>query len=164
MQEALSSIKTTPFSLIQNSSTLACWLEHWALGNTLSGWYTTRCTWKVWEAHLFLMFQKWNHTDQSGTQVIEKNPNYNPAPDCCSCACCGWHGKVSECYAYEESESWEVSQTYVAHDCPVCADGGMIDNYYFSLRASILYQIYRFWMRVRRVISTNTRFISPGDK
>jgi len=81
---------------------------------------------------------------------VKKNLNLEPAPDCCSCACCGWHGKVSECHVYEESESWESPQTYTVHDCPVCIDGGMIDNYYFSFTASIVYRIHRFWVRVRR--------------
>lgn len=58
--------------------------------------------------------------------------NEIPPPDCCSCDLCGWRGKVTDCYEYQESESWENPQIYIVHDCPNCKDGGRIDNYWYS--------------------------------
>lgn len=54
-----------------------------------------------------------------------------PAPDMCSCANCGWKGKASDCERTKESEGWEYP-SYWIHLCPVCEDGGCIDDYWYS--------------------------------
>ena len=57
--------------------------------------------------------------------------NKGSAPDCCSCAVCGWSGKITECNSYEESENWENPEVYTVDECPKCEDGGIIDDYHF---------------------------------
>lgn len=51
--------------------------------------------------------------------------------DMCRCAYCGWEGKVADCESGEESEGWEYP-VYTIHYCPVCEDGGCIDDYWSS--------------------------------
>lgn len=57
-----------------------------------------------------------------------------PKADMCSCSNCGWKGKCSDCEQKEESEGWEYP-TYWIHLCPICEDGGCVDDYWFSADA-----------------------------
>ena len=50
--------------------------------------------------------------------------------DCGSCSECNWSGKLSECPTEEEG-TYE-SGYYTAVFCPVCEDGGCIENFYPS--------------------------------
>jgi len=60
-------------------------------------------------------------------EVLE--PKHNP--DMCGCSNCGWKGKCSDCKTDWESEGWEYPE-YQIHLCPVCDDGGCIDDYWYS--------------------------------
>ena len=61
--------------------------------------------------------------------------NEEPLPDMAICSICGWKGKVSDCETDEEGD-WE-SGYYVVHLCPVCEDGGCIDDYFMSRKKSV---------------------------
>ena len=58
-------------------------------------------------------------------------PPYKIGPDECSCSNCGWNGKVTDCEEGWESEGWEYPD-YRVHYCPVCPDGGCVDDYWYS--------------------------------
>lgn len=62
------------------------------------------------------------------SKVEEKSA---PLTDMCGCSQCGWKGKVSDCQTEWESDGWEMP-SYQVHICPVCEDGGCIDDYFFS--------------------------------
>jgi len=51
--------------------------------------------------------------------------------DMCRCSICGWEGECSDCETEWESEGWEYPE-YQTHICPVCEDGGCIDDYWYS--------------------------------
>lgn len=50
-----------------------------------------------------------------------------PRPDIAICSQCGWRGSVSECLVGEEGD-WE-SGYYPIDFCPICEDGGCVDDY-----------------------------------
>jgi len=54
-----------------------------------------------------------------------------PVPDMCSCSICSWEGQVSECETGWDQDGYE-SEPYQIHLCPVCEDGGCIDDYWYS--------------------------------
>jgi len=54
-----------------------------------------------------------------------------PLPDIGICATCGWRGHVSKCEMATEQDGWEAPP-YDVHLCPVCEDGGCIDDYEYS--------------------------------
>lgn len=56
--------------------------------------------------------------------------------DMCSCSNCGWEGYTSVCETDTESDGWEYP-TYIIHLCPVCEDGGCIDNYWYKQMRSL---------------------------
>lgn len=62
---------------------------------------------------------------------IISEDNKEPKADMCSCSNCGWKGQCSDCETEWESDGWEYPK-YQIHLCPVCEDGGDIDNYWFS--------------------------------
>lgn len=51
--------------------------------------------------------------------------------DMCGCSNCGWKGKCSDCETKQEQDGWE-NPPYTIHLCPVCKDGGCIDDYWIS--------------------------------
>jgi len=51
-------------------------------------------------------------------------------PDLAHCSDCGWRGPATECQKGTEGD-WE-SGYYAVDYCPVCEDGGCIDDYDFS--------------------------------
>jgi len=53
-----------------------------------------------------------------------------PLPDIAICSGCEWKGHVSECKTDEEGD-WENGY-YIIHICPICEDGGCIDDYEYS--------------------------------
>jgi len=55
----------------------------------------------------------------------------NPLFDMCGCSNCGWKGECSDCETEQEQEGWE-NPPYTIHLCPVCEDGGCIDDYWYS--------------------------------
>ena len=55
-----------------------------------------------------------------------------PVCDMCKCSECGWEGKVSDAIVEWESESWENPTEYEVVYCPVCEDGGMVDDFWNS--------------------------------
>ena len=64
--------------------------------------------------------------------AYEETFNKEPKPDIAICSKCGWRGPVSECDVdpYGDGD-WESG--YVPVDlCPVCEDGGCIDDYDMS--------------------------------
>ena len=56
--------------------------------------------------------------------------NSQPKADIAICSKCGWRGPVSECNVAQQGD-WEYGY-YEVHECPVCEDGGCIDNYSYS--------------------------------
>ena len=60
---------------------------------------------------------------------ISEDSIYKEAPTHCSCSECNWNGLITECENDWEQESWEYPP-YMVHYCPICEDGGMIDEYY----------------------------------
>jgi hypothetical protein len=54
----------------------------------------------------------------------------DPKLDCGECSVCGWSGKLSECETAQEGNCEEGYVT--AAYCPVCEDGGCIENFYPS--------------------------------
>ena len=54
-----------------------------------------------------------------------------PPCDMCRCSNCGWFGSCDECETEQEQDGWE-SPPYGLHLCPVCEDGGCIDDYFHS--------------------------------
>lgn len=55
---------------------------------------------------------------------------YTPC-DMCRCSNCGWFGLCDSCETEEERDGWE-NPPYTVHLCPVCADGGCVDDYFQS--------------------------------
>jgi hypothetical protein len=53
-----------------------------------------------------------------------------PNGDIAVCSECGWRGPISECNVVQDGD-WE-SGYYEVHECPVCMDGGCIDDYDYS--------------------------------
>jgi len=51
--------------------------------------------------------------------------------DMCSCSICGWKGKCDDCETEWEQDGWEGNR-YQIHLCPICEDGGSIDDYWTS--------------------------------
>ena len=60
-----------------------------------------------------------------------------PTPDISICANCGWKGNVSECELDQDGD-WETGY-YIIHLCPVCEDGGCVDDYTMSEKQEILW-------------------------
>jgi len=65
--------------------------------------------------------------------LSEEDPNAIPKADMCGCSNCGWKGKCSDCETEQEQDGWE-NPPYTIHLCPVCEDGGCIDDYWYSKR------------------------------
>lgn len=53
--------------------------------------------------------------------------NHEPRPDIAICSECGWKGSTLECIKGEDGD-WETGY-YPIDLCPVCEDGGCIDDY-----------------------------------
>ena len=51
--------------------------------------------------------------------------------DMCKCSNCGWKGEISDCETEQEQDGFEGTP-YTIHICPVCEDGGCIDDYWLS--------------------------------
>lgn len=54
-----------------------------------------------------------------------------PKPDIAICSNCGGRFPVGDCPTRMESEGWEYPE-YEVDDCPVCEDGGLIEDYDWS--------------------------------
>ena len=54
----------------------------------------------------------------------------DPKLDCGTCSICGWSGKLSECETDIEGNYYDGYITAVY--CPVCEDGGCVDDFYPS--------------------------------
>ena len=65
------------------------------------------------------------------SELVFDAPPEIPKADMCGCSECGWKGKCFDCETAEESDGWE-SPTYQIHICPVCEDGGCVDDYWYS--------------------------------
>ena len=61
---------------------------------------------------------------------LNTNVNVEPQPDLANCSKCGWKGSISECEEGTDGD-WE-SGYYKIHECPICDDGGCIDDYDMS--------------------------------
>jgi len=60
------------------------------------------------------------------------DPDREPLPDIAICSECGWRGHVSECQIAPHGDGdWETGY-HPVHLCPICEDGGCIDNYDMS--------------------------------
>ena len=57
--------------------------------------------------------------------------DFVPKPDIAICSACGWKGPVSKCLKETEGD-WEYGY-YPIDLCPVCEDGGCIDDYEMTL-------------------------------
>lgn len=62
----------------------------------------------------------------------QKYEKFGPAPDIAVCSNCDGRFHYTECYKELESESWEMPEEYWVYYCPVCEDGGMIDDWFYS--------------------------------
>jgi hypothetical protein len=80
--------------------------------------------------------------DEGKLVLKEKlNEQYpEPEPDLCRCSDCGWEGRIADCEQEWDSEGWEYP-SYLVILCPVCEEGGCIDDYFFSRRLA------RWWNR-----------------
>ena len=55
-----------------------------------------------------------------------------PSPDMCKCGNCNNTFKVDDCETeYDHHDGWEMP-AYTEILCPVCEDGGCIDDFFFS--------------------------------
>ena len=52
-------------------------------------------------------------------------------PDMCKCSECGGEFKCDDLQLEEEQDGWE-NPVYWIHVCPVCENGGCIDDYFHS--------------------------------
>ena len=70
-----------------------------------------------------------------------------PKPNIAICSQCGWKGSVTKCEIGEEGD-WETGY-YKIDLCPICEDGGCIDDYDVSITRTIIWNIYRFivWIK-----------------
>ena len=59
--------------------------------------------------------------------LTENKVDPEPKPNIAICSECGWQGPTSECIKDQEGD-WE-SGYYLIDLCPVCEDGGCIDDY-----------------------------------
>ena len=59
--------------------------------------------------------------------ITENQVDSEPIPDIAICSECGWRGPVSKCLKDQDGD-WE-SGYYIIDLCPICADGGCIDDY-----------------------------------
>ena len=66
--------------------------------------------------------------------------NVDINPNMCSCSNCGWNGKTEGLETSWESEGWEYPD-YQIDLCPVCPDGGCIDDYYYTENEAIMRDI-----------------------
>jgi len=70
------------------------------------------------------------------------NANIEPNPDIAICSQCGWRGSISECDVDPHGDGdWE-SGYYPVDLCPVCEDGGCIDDYDMSEERLIEWEIW----------------------
>ena len=60
----------------------------------------------------------------------EREESTEPKPDIACCSSCGWRGPTATCQTESEG-SWETGY-YQVHVCPVCEDGGCVDDYDMS--------------------------------
>jgi len=64
--------------------------------------------------------------------LTEPFDDNGPEPaDMCGCSDCGWKGKCSDCETEWEQDGYE-NPSYQIHLCPMCIDGGCIDDYWHS--------------------------------
>ena len=59
--------------------------------------------------------------------ALEVNLDNEPLPDIAICSQCGWRGSVKDCGEAEDGD-WETGY-YKIDACPICEDGGCIDDY-----------------------------------
>ena len=74
---------------------------------------------------LNLAFSEW--FEILSKEINPKEPEFTH----CSCTTCGWKGLVSDCETEQEQDGWE-NPPYTIHLCPICEDGGCIDDYYIG--------------------------------
>lgn len=72
----------------------------------------------------------------SGRTLPDYGESKKPLPDIAICATCGWSGHVSKCEVVTEQDGWEAPP-YSVHLCPICEDGGCIDDYEYSKEQNI---------------------------
>ncbi len=60
-----------------------------------------------------------------------KKEGIEPLPDIGRCGECGWEGKLDKCEIGVDEE-WESGRREEFYYCPICEDGGCIDNYEMS--------------------------------
>jgi len=77
-----------------------------------------------------------------------KEPPYN-ASYCSSCS--RWFAS-EDCPREQEYESWEQPQRYWVDLCPVCEDGGMVDDYTVFSRWKLAF--LRFRLRIILLLKT----------
>jgi hypothetical protein len=65
------------------------------------------------------------------TLLEELLPNNTPTYDMCSCSNCGAEFEIANLEWVWDSDGWEYP-SYKVTICPVCPDGGMIDDYWAS--------------------------------
>jgi len=73
-----------------------------------------------------------NIFDLSTLKEEKLKSNGDPCPelDCGTCSECGWSGSLSDCETDQEGNYYDGYITAVY--CPVCEDGGCIDDFYPS--------------------------------
>jgi len=98
--------------------------------------------------------------------MIAEKLSIEPLPDIVICSECGWRGSLLRCETETDSESWELPEEYTVFICPICKDGGCIDDYCMSGERL---EEWKEWKNVRYVIDINrdwkyTRGDGSGDK
>lgn len=63
--------------------------------------------------------------------LLDATESNEPDFDMCKCSSCGWIGEVSVCETEWDQDGFE-GERYMIHLCPVCEDGGCIDDYWPS--------------------------------
>ena len=64
------------------------------------------------------------------SDFIKPSNEPDPVLDCGTCSECGWTGKLSDCIKEEEG-NYDTGYYWAVY-CPVCEDGGCIENFYPS--------------------------------
>lgn len=89
---------------------------------------------KILENILIRLFskQKGNMMSIFDFDTISKVSSNTPIKDMCRCNECNWEGKVKDCEAVTEQESWELPK-YTYHICPNCdSETGINEDYWSS--------------------------------
>lgn len=70
---------------------------------------------------------------------LEPKTSSDIKPDLCKCSTCGGEFHISECETDHDYHDGHEMSPYSIHLCPVCPDGGCIDDYNLSEELLLLW-------------------------